>query len=195
MSKTKNKRKKSNSNVKKNKLLYTILIGTCMFGAFLIFKDKASDNNDISPTFSEESEIYEASIFAVGDVMVHESQLNAQYDSSTRKYDFKNNFKHVKEYIEKADYSLANLETTLAGNEVSPYSAYPLFNSPDELADALKTAGFDLISTINNHSFDKGDLGVNRTLSVLKKKGFDTVGTRENPTDDEYLLYHHKNKM
>ncbi len=83
---------------------------------------------------------------------------------------------------------MANLETTLAGNEVYPYSSYPMFNSPDELADALKDTGFDLLSTINNHSFDKSDLGVNRTLSTLKEKGFDTVGTRENANDDEYII-------
>ena len=120
--------------------------------------------------------------------MVHGPQLNAQFDISNKTYSFDNNFTYVKKYIEKADYSLANLETTLAGNDVTPYSSYPLFNSPDELADALRNAGFDLLSTINNHSFDKGDLGVSRTLSVLKEKGFDTVGTRENIDDDDFLI-------
>ena len=120
--------------------------------------------------------------------MAHQDQLDAQYDSSTDSYSFDNNFKHVKKYIENADYSIANLETTLAGNKDRPYSAYPLFNSPDELADALKKSGFDLISTINNHSFDMGSLGVNRTLSLLKKRGFDTVGTRENSSDDDYII-------
>ena len=94
----------------------------------------------------------------------------------------------MKKYIEKADYSLANLETTLAGNDVYPYSSYPMFNSPDELADSLKNAGFDLLSTINNHSYDKSDLGVSRTLKTLKEKGFDTVGTRENESDDDFLI-------
>lgn len=120
--------------------------------------------------------------------MVHSPQLQAQYDSSTKTYNFDNNFKYVKKYIKEADYSLANLETTLAGNDVYPYSSYPMFNSPDDLADALKNAGFDLLSTINNHSFDKSNLGVNRTLSTLKEKGFDTVGTRESASDDEYII-------
>ena len=31
-------------------------------------------------------------------------------------------------------------------------------------------------------------LGVERTLSTLKKKGFDTVGTREKKSDDEYVI-------
>lgn len=185
--------KKINKN-NNNKLWGIITVIICITGSFFIFKgmnkDTSESKNDNSaiPVFNEKVETYEASILAAGDVMVHSPQLQAQYDSATGTYNFDNNFKYVKKYIEDADYSLANLETTLAGNDVYPYSSYPLFNSPDELADALKNAGFDLLSTINNHSFDKRDLGVNRTLSTLKEKGFDTVGTRENPSDDDYII-------
>ena len=173
--------------------MITLVIVT-IIGSFLIFRgvsnntDQISNKDNAIPIFNEKVQTYNASILAVGDIMVHSPQLKAQYNSSTGTYNFDNNFKYVKKYIEEADYSLANLETTLTGNSVYPYSSYPTFNSPDELADALKNAGFDLLSTINNHSFDKRDLGVNRTLSTLKEKGFDTVGTRENTSDDEYII-------
>lgn len=186
----KKSRKKRKSN---NKLFVIIIIVICSMGVFFIYKGfnkdtKESKTNNTIPIFNENVKTYEASILATGDVMVHSPQLQAQYDYSTGTYNFDNNFKYVKKYIENADYSLANLETTLAGNDVYQYSSYPTFNSPDELADALKNAGFDLLSTINNHSFDKRDLGVNRTLSTLKEKGFDTVGTRENSSDKEYII-------
>lgn len=186
MSKTKNKGN--------NKLFGIIIVVFCILGAFFIYNKIIADTKDdkkesnITPVFNENTETYEASILAAGDVMVHSPQLQAQYDSSTKTYNFDNNFKYVKKYIKEADYSLVNLETTLAGNDVYPYSSYPMFNSPDDLADALKNAGFDLLSTINNHSFDKSNLGVNRTLSTLKEKGFDTVGTRESASDDEYII-------
>lgn len=192
---TKNKKTKTIKKKSHSKYLYLIIIIICIISfvfvsRYIINKDNAkkSSNNYTTGVFNQTAETYEASILATGDVMVHSPQLNAQYDSSTNSYNFENNFKYVKKYIEDADYSLANLETTLAGNDVYPYSSYPTFNSPDELADALKDTGFDLLSTINNHSFDKGNLGVNRTLSTLKKKGFDTVGTRENPSDDDYII-------
>jgi len=186
----KKSRKKRKSN---NKLFWIIIIVICIMGAFFIYKGvkndtKESNKDNTIPIFNENIETYKASIFAAGDVMVHTPQLQAQYDHYTGVYNFDNNFKYVKKYIEDADYSLANLETTLAGNDVYQYSSYPTFNSPDELADALKNAGFDLLSTINNHSFDKSDLGVNRTLSTLGKKGFDTVGTREKSSDNEYII-------
>lgn len=189
---------------KRRRLNYNRVIGLCLVilfiiagGAFVVRginkknNDQSKSHNNIVSAFNQDNEdveTYEASILAAGDVMVHSPQLKAQYDSSTGTYNFDNNFKHVKKYVEEADYSLANLETTLAGNDVYQYSSYPMFNSPDELADALKNTGFDLLSTINNHSFDKGDLGVSRTLSTLKEKGFDTVGTRENKSDDDYLI-------
>ena len=72
--------------------------------------------------------------------------------------------------------------------DVYNYSSYPTFNTPDSLADALKDTGFDLLSTINNHSFDMSSLGVERTLSTLKSKGFDTVGTRQKTSDDDYII-------
>ncbi len=192
----------SKKNSKKRKLNYTrvtsvlVIVLLVIFGGVYGLKQTKKDNengsnkNGILSTFAPEEKVetYNASILAAGDVMVHSPQLKAQYDSSTKTYNFDNNFKYVKKYIEKADYSLANLETTLAGNDVYPYSSYPMFNSPDELADSLKNAGFDLLSTINNHSYDKSDLGVSRTLKTLKEKGFDTVGTRENESDDDFLI-------
>lgn len=186
--------KKRSMRKNKNKSFKIIIVVTCIIGVFFIYNKINNNTNEdkkenaLTSVFNKDVETYEASILAAGDVMAHSPQLQAQYDSSTKTYNFQNNFKYVKKYVEKADYSLANLETTLAGNEVYPYSSYPMFNSPDELADALKDTGFDLLSTINNHSFDKSDLGVNRTLSTLKEKGFDTVGTRQNTDDNEYII-------
>ena len=75
-----------------------------------------------------------------------------------------------------ADYAVANLETRLAGPEFG-YSGYPLFNSPGELAYALKYAGFDLVGTANNHSFDMGWEGIVNTLDQLDAARLSHVGT------------------
>ena len=55
-----------------------------------------------------------------------------------------------------------NLETTFAG-AARGYSGYPTFNSPEELAVALKDIGVDVVSTANNHCMDKGSKGVINT--------------------------------
>lgn len=124
-------------------------------------------------------------ISAVGDVMVHGPQLKAQYNPQTDSYNFNNNFEFMKPYIKKADLAIANLETTFGGKERG-YSSFPMFNTPDDLADALQQAGFNTIVTINNHTYDKGTDGLLRTLTVLRDKELTTIGTRKNEAEKSY---------
>ena len=172
-------------------LIILVAIVLVIFGYFKMFnrsENIVESNKTSEVTKVTDNKTYSASLLACGDVMAHMPQLKAQYNTSTKKYSFDNNYKYVKKYIKNADLAMANLETTLCGDDVYAYSSYPTFNTPDALADSLKNVGFDLLSTINNHSFDMSSLGVERTLSTLKKKGFDTVGTREKKSDDEYVI-------
>jgi poly-gamma-glutamate synthesis protein (capsule biosynthesis protein) len=97
-------------------------------------------------------------------------------DPITGWYDFWPIFAPVAPYLARADYAVANLETRLAGAEVG-YSGYPLFNSPVGLANALKGAGIDLVTTANNHSMDMGWEGIVGTLDRLDNLGLAHVGT------------------
>lgn len=189
------KKKKRSRRKKKFKIvgLYlSILVLTFifLFNNFNLFDKKCNSevvkDEQILETLAD-NKTSKVTINAIGDVMAHTPQLNAQYDPKTNTYSFDNNYKYVSSYIKKADLSIANLETTLAGDSI-PYSSYPTFNTPDTLADALKNAGVDVVSTINNHSFDKGDLGVERTLDVLKSRNLSTIGTISNVGDKNYLI-------
>lgn len=190
---------KNKKRRKKNNLKLMILVSIIIVLSFILlglineiklFNEK--DNNEVvkNEQVFEHLPVNNSSkitLNAIGDIMAHSPQLNAQHDPTTNTYSFDNNYKYVSNYIKSADLSIANLETTLSGNSI-PYSSYPTFNTPDSLADALKNAGVDIISTINNHTFDKGDLGVERTLEVLKSKNFDTIGTISNVNDNNYLI-------
>jgi poly-gamma-glutamate synthesis protein (capsule biosynthesis protein) len=123
-----------------------------------------------------------ATLTVCGDAMSHMPQTNDAYNSETGEYDYTTSLQYVKPWIEAADYAVANLETTLSGGP--DYSGYPSFNSPDALAYALKDAGFDLLSTANNHSLDKRFAGLSRTLDVLDEVGLAHVGTYR--TQEEY---------
>lgn len=115
-------------------------------------------------------------IDAVGDIMMHEGQIWSGYDREADTYDYSEFFQDIKHEISSADIAMANLETTLAGKE-SKFTGYPRFNSPDELADALKDAGFDVVVTANNHCLDRGEKGAVRTIDVLEQKGLMPIGT------------------
>jgi hypothetical protein len=111
-------------------------------------------------------------VFA-GDIMTHGPQIKAA-DRGHGTYDFTPSFELVRPMIERADLALANLETTFGG---TPYRGYPMFSSPSSLGSALKEAGFDVLTTANNHSCDRGRYGVENTIDVLDSLGIRTTGS------------------
>ena len=124
---------------------------------------------------------------AIGDIMCHDTNYKAAYDSNTKTYDFSPVFKNVAKYISEADISIGNLETTFAGKDRG-YSGYPTFNSPEELGTAIKDIGVDILSTANNHSMDKGTKGIINTLDTLDKIGIDHTGTYRSKEEQNTIL-------
>jgi len=112
----------------------------------------------------------------VGDVMKHIEQLNAAR-VEPGVYDFNYAFRYIAPYIRAADFAIANLETTLVHPEEFRFAGWPLFRSPRSLAEALLYAGFDYVTTGNNHSFDAGVAGVRSTIDILNDVGLGFTGT------------------
>mgnify|MGYP003375417529 FL=1 len=117
-----------------------------------------------------------ATMAVVGDIMVHDYQYNEAYDPNTDTYDFMHNFQEIKPFLSGYDVVIGNLELTFGGTD-KPYSSFPCFNTPDSFLDAVKDAGFDLLTTANNHSMDTGQAGLIRTLDKLDEYGIAHVGT------------------
>ncbi len=120
-------------------------------------------------------------ILAVGDILMWQEQINSALIDKD-KYNFEPMFQYVKPYLNSADLTIGNLETTLSGREKiyqkkNSKTNYPMFNAPDELAPALKKAGFNLLITANNHCMDRGVNGIIRTLDVLDKNKLLHTGT------------------
>ena len=114
-------------------------------------------------------------IFA-GDLMGHMPQVNAALQEDGT-YDYSPCFRFVKDYVKSADLAILNLEVPLAGK---PYSGYPQFSSPDELAEGARDAGFDIMTTATNHCMDRGKKGLERTLQALDRLGIPHLGTYMN---------------
>ena len=138
-------------------------------------------------------------IGAVGDIMYHYQQLKRGYNTQEDSFDFGESFEQVSKYISDFDIALGNLETTLSGkdnsirlensNYFNGYQGYPCFNTPEVLADNLKDAGFDLLTTANNHSMDSWTGGISDTLDQLDRVGIKHVGTyRTEEESQKYLI-------
>ena len=124
----------------------------------------------------------------VGDIMVHDYQYNEAYDPAAGEYDFMHNFQDAKKYFAGKDLVIGNLELTFGGTD-RPYSSYPCFNTPDSFLDAVKDAGFNLLTTANNHSMDTGRNGVIRTLDKLDEYGIEHFGTYRSQEERDTIFY------
>ncbi len=122
-----------------------------------------------------------AMVMAVGDILLHHTvyQDAEQKDGS---YRFEPMFEQVKTYLRSADLAIVNQETVIGGKELG-LSGYPLFNSPVEIGDALKDAGFHAVTMANNHILDRGEAGIRNAIQHWRKLGMTYAGAYESADD------------
>ncbi len=86
-------------------------------------------------------------------------------------------FRKLLDPLLDADLLFGNLESPIAppghGVEASGW----VFTAPAAAAAALARAGFDVVSTANNHAWDGGRVGLIETIDGLARAGVQTVGT------------------
>jgi len=125
-----------------------------------------------------------ARVLFIGDIMVHEQQLEAaKYGVS---WDFRPQFRRVKPLF-WGGLVVGNLETVFAGGE-KQYMGYPTFNTPDDLTDALVDLGVDIVTLANNHILDQGLDAAARTGRVLDEAGIYWTGLASPDDPDEPLV-------
>ena len=127
-------------------------------------------------------------ISAVGDLMFHQGNLNNAYNPKTSTYDFSGFLEYVKPYLTKSDLTIGNFETVTAGPSYG-YTSYPCFNTPDTVLTALSGAGFDVLSTANNHCLDKGITGLSRTLQKIQSNKMVSIGTSTDGKNKQITKY------
>ena len=160
-------------------------------------KPSASQGNSNTPSTTDGTEapteeapqlVSTATVLSTGDILMHGKVINSgkQDDGS---YNFDSIFQYVKSYTQAADFSVANLETTLCGTDNGyAYAGNPKFNCPDAIVDSLKGAGFDMLLTANNHADDTSLVGYKRTLNVVREKGLDTLGTYLSADEQKWTI-------
>ena len=87
----------------------------------------------------------------------------------------------VREVIEKADYSVVNLEAPVIKDGYKPIKKVgPTLYANNTSIKALRYAGFNLATLANNHMNDYGGDGVLNTIVQCKEEGLDTIGAGKN---------------
>ena len=93
------------------RLLIFLLLGLFVFTGC---EDITPNKKTAAPPEPPREETF--TITAVGDIMMHSTQIKAGYQAENKTYDFSSFFTEVKPYFEQADFVIGNLETTLSDN-------------------------------------------------------------------------------
>ena len=123
------------------------------------------------------------SIIGVGDIM-----LGSNYPSSASlpPDDGMYLMDSVKDLLGTADVTFGNLEGTFLNSGGKPKRCNTpdhcvCFRMPEHYAEYLKNAGFDVVSTANNHSNDMGEVGRLSTMETLDKYSMKYAGYSNYP--------------
>lgn len=126
-----------------------------------------------------------AVITTAGDIIMHKPFLTSSKYYNGESYDYNAIFKYMKEIYEAADFAAVTTEYALTDGN---YSGYPTFCAPDAIAEALAANGIDMCMLANNHIYDNGDEGLQRTMDVLTENDLLYIGTRKSETDKKYII-------
>ena len=131
-----------------------------------------------------------------GDVLSHtplidQAKRTAIANSTTESkldYDFRPMFQDIKPLVSGVDIAVCHLETPIApdGEELS---TYPFFGVPKEITTAIADAGFDRCSTASNHTYDRGNDGIDATVNALLASGVDESGMARTPSEIEPHIF------
>jgi len=131
-----------------------------------------------------------------GDVLSHtplidQAKRTAIANSTTEiqlDYDFRPMFLDIKPLVSGVDIAVCHLETPIApdGEELS---TYPFFGVPKEITTAIADAGFDRCSTASNHTYDRGNDGIDATVNALLTTGVEQSGMARTPEEIEPRIF------
>ncbi len=89
-------------------------------------------------------------------------------------------FNNFLKYSQTSDLSITNLECPLTETATKIQKTGPCIKAPTASIEALKYAGFKLVTLANNHIMDFGSEGLKETLNVCEQADISTVGANTN---------------
>lgn len=170
----------------KKELKISFFIVLCfLVGVFAVLSnsDKKTRTDDlkesITSSTAKKNRKRSAKLTLVGDFLF-ESPF---YKSVENGEDANNYFKLVKDYFLDDDLSIGNMEVVI-GNDTLPVSGDGYnFCAPAYIGDLVSSLDFQILSTVNNHAYDRGLDGLISTINYFKNTNIKTVGTYLNEDD------------
>ena len=143
---------------------------------------QANNNSDKQTTDSVvQQQPREAKLTFVGDFLF-EAPFFAAVDNG---YDKNSYFKLVKKYFEDDDLSVGNMEVVIGNDGMKVSGDNYNFCAPHYIGELVASLDMQVLSTANNHTFDRGLEGINSTLDFFDGTDIVTVGTYRSQQDRE----------
>lgn len=168
------KRRRLKPVVKNTLFLLVIILLSTLVITFAFNNDNKTkkDDNKVEKNIKKENITvepaeYRLDMIMVGDALIHDKIYNDAKTGNT--YDFKKMISLIKPITSKYDVAYYNQETILGGKGIG-LSAYPAFNSPYEVGDAMIDAGFNLVSLATNHTMDRGTKAIQNSRKYWDSK-------------------------
>ena len=115
----------------------------------------------------------QTSIFFAVDIMLSRNVAGSMIKSN----DYTLPFIKVADTIKNADIAFANLESPFNDEGDHFVENSLVFNADPKSIEGLKLAGFDILSTANNHAFDQAQKGLDYTIDWLTAHNIIPTGT------------------
>lgn len=161
---------------------YFVDIYDCELKDNIVIKTKKNKYSCPVKIIKDKNEKKEINITVVGDLLF-ESPYYKAIDSGEDKELY---FNRVKKYFSSDDLSIGNMEVVIGNDGLEVSGDGYNFCAPSYIGDLVNTLDFEVLSTANNHSFDRGILGIESTINYFRNNtDIVTVGTYNNKEDRE----------
>ena len=112
-------------------------------------------------------------LYAVGDINLGRRVAKQRLLAGDTLYPFR----ALLDTLRAADITFGNLESPITPDSNPVADSFDVFTAPPAAASALAGAGFDIVSTANNHAWDGGQAAVEETMQQLTRTGVLFVGS------------------
>lgn len=162
------------------KKVYTLFIIILMFLIsiilYIIYKKSDINENIIENTNKNQIINNTVNLTLVGDFLYEQPYYNAINNGE----EITNYLSLVKDYFQNDDLSIGNMEVPITNGNLKISGAYYSFCAPEYVGKEVINVGMDILSTANNHTYDRQYEGVMSTIDFFKNNSnILTVGTNK----------------
>jgi len=177
------KKRKKKIKIGLSLLIILLIIGKVMISHPNKSQEKQEETKKVEPK-PIKKQIDSAKLTFVGDFLFEEPYYNAIKNGEDKDL----YFSLIKPYFEDDDISIGNMEVVIGNDSLKTSGVGYNFCAPEWIGKLVSTLDLEVLSTANNHAFDRGSKGVISTIDFFKENtDIMTVGSFKEKVDRQKL--------